>query len=313
MQQQARRFACDHDQVIVTIPRALQDWGLAQVAAMTTLLCARGHDPVRELLGDPTALGAPPGILATWHTWPQTRRLHPPSHARVTGGGLTHTGHWVAVHHGFVLPSRVVMALCRGKLLAAIRRAVCQGQLPLPAGMRPQRGEHLLNQLGRAQWHVPIRERSPPGAGVLTSLARYVRGGPLANRRVGSCARGEVTCRYRVNGEAADRPQSGLMTWSVAECSGRYRRHVPAPGTRVVRAYGLSAPTTGEALPGTRAQRGQGPVAAPVVLDGQTACSQRGAAHLERGPVGGQRLVCRGMIPRPRMAPSARAPAAVAA
>jgi hypothetical protein len=128
------------------------------------------------------------------------------------------------------------MALFRGKLLAAIRRAVRQGQLQRPAGMRAQRGENLLHQLGRAKWHVHIRERYPHGAGVLTYLARYVRGGPRAHRRLVSCARGEVTFRDRVNGEAADRPQSGLMALSVAEFIGRYRLHVPAPGPRVVRA-----------------------------------------------------------------------------
>jgi Putative transposase len=103
------------------------------------------------------------------------------------------------------------------------------------------------------------------------------------------------------------------MTLSVAEFIGRYLLHVPAPGTRVVRAYGLYAPTQGEALTVARTQLGQGPVAAPVVLDWQTACSQRGAEHPACCPLCGQRLVCRGMIPRPRLAPLARAPAEVAA
>jgi hypothetical protein len=313
VKQKTRLLACDHFPVIFTIPSELPDLWLVNVAAMTQRLCASVHDTVLELLGDPNYLGATPGIRATLHPWTPTLRLHPHLHALVTGGGLTRTGHWGAVHNGFLLPSRVVMALFRGKLLAAIRRAVRQGQGQLSAGMRPQRCENLLNQLGRATWNVHIRERYPHGAGVLTDLARYLRGGPLANRRLVSCAQGEVTFRYRVNGEAADRPQSGLMTWPVAEFIGRYRLHVPAPGTRVVRAYGLYAPTQGEALTVARAQLGQGPVAAPVVLDWQTACSQRGAAHPECCPICGQQLVGRGMIPRPRMAPSARAPAAVAA
>ena len=67
----------------------------------------------------------------------------------------------MAVRHGFLLPSRVAMAVCRGKLLAAVRRAVQQGQRRLPAGMRPQRCDNRLNTLGRQQWHVHIRERYP--------------------------------------------------------------------------------------------------------------------------------------------------------
>jgi Putative transposase len=205
------------------------------------------------------------------------------------------------------------MALCRGQRLAAIRRAVRQGQLQLPAGMRPQGCANLLNTRGRAQWHGHLRARYPHGVGVLPSLARYRRGGPLANRRLGSWAQGEVTFRYRVHGAAADGPRSGLMPWSVAECIGRYLRHVPAPGTRVVRAYGRYAAPQGEALTGARTQLGQGPVTAPVVLDWQTACRQRGAAHPACCPICGQRLVCRGMSPRPRLAPFAPAPAEGAA
>jgi hypothetical protein len=64
------------------------------------------------------------------------------------------------------------MARFRGKLRAAIRRAVCQGPRQLPAGLSPQRCETLLHTLGRAPWNVHIRARYPHGVGVLTDLAR---------------------------------------------------------------------------------------------------------------------------------------------
>jgi hypothetical protein len=163
------------------------------------------RDTLLELLGDEAYLGATPGIMATLHTWSQTLILHPHLHALVTGGGLTRAGQWVAVRHGFLLPSRVAMAVFRGKLLAAIRRAVRQGQLQLPEGLRPQPCENLLNKLGRQKWNVHIRERYPHGEGVLIYLARYVRGGPLANQRLVSCAQGEVRFRYRVNGAGVGR------------------------------------------------------------------------------------------------------------
>jgi hypothetical protein len=311
--QKARLLACEHYHVIFTIPRELHDLWLANVAVMTTLLFASVRDTLLELLDDEQYLGAMPGIIATLHTWSQTLLLHPHIHSLVTGGGLTSTGHWVAVRHGFLLPSRVAMALFRGKLLAAVRRAVRQGQLQLPEGMRPQHCENLLNKLGRQKWNVHIRERYPHGTGVLIYLARYVRGGPLSNQRLVSSAYGEVTFRYRVNGEVSDRRSRGLMTLPIAEFIGRYLLHVPAPGTRVVRSYGLYAPTKRETLAVCRGYVGQGPVEVPVVLDWQTACSQQGAEHPERCPVCGQRLVCRGMIPRLRISPPARAPAAVAA
>jgi hypothetical protein len=196
------------------------------------------------------------------------------------------------------------MAVFRGKLLAAVRRAVQQGQLRLPAGMRPQRCDNLLNKLGRQKWNVHIRERYPHGEGVLIYLARYVRGGPLANQWLESCGQREVRFRYGVNVEGAARPRCGLLTLSIAEFIRRYLLHVPEPGTRVVRGYGLYAPTKREALAVCRAQLGQG----PVVRDWQTACQDRGDDHPERCPVCGRRLVCLGVslparIPPPRAIP----------
>jgi Putative transposase/Transposase zinc-binding domain len=233
--QKARLLACDHDHVIFTMPDELRGLWLANVRAMTNLLFATVHETLDDLLGDAPYLGACPGLIAARHTWSQTLVLHPHLHCLVTGGGLTDTGQWHGVRHGFLLPVRVVMAVFRGKLLAALRQGLAQGQLQLPEGRSPQPIAHLLNKLGRAKWHVHIRERYPHGAGVLTYLARYLRGGPLANRRVIACEQGTVTFRYRVNGEASDRQPRGRMTLPMEEFIRRYLLHVPEPGTRVVR------------------------------------------------------------------------------
>jgi hypothetical protein len=306
--QKARLLACEHYHVIFTIPSELHDLWLANVAVMTTLLFASVRDTLLELLNDEHYLGAKPGLIATLHTWTQTLLLHPHLHCLVTGGGLHEAGHWVAVRHGFLLPSRVAMALFRGKLLAAVRQGLVHGTLQVPAGRSRQQVENLLNKLGRQKWNVHIRERYPHGTGVLIYLARYVRGGPLSNQRLVASAHGEVTFRYRVNGEASDRRARGLMTLPIAAFIGRYLLHVPAPGTRVVRSYGLYAATKREALAVCRAYLGQGPVVPPVVLDWQTACQVRGDAHPERCPRCGRQLVCRGVIlpariPRPRAIP----------
>jgi len=208
----ARLLACDHDHVIFTMPDELRGLWLANVRAMTTLVFAAVHETLDDLLGDAQYLGACPGLIAALHTWSQTLVLHPPLHCLVTGGGLTGEGQWREVRNGFLLPVRVVMAVFRGKLLAALRRGLAQGQLRRPEGRSHQQMANLLNKLGRTKWNVHIRERYPHGTGVLTSLARYLRGGPLANQRLIACENGTVTCRYRVNGEASDRQPRGRMT-----------------------------------------------------------------------------------------------------
>ena len=103
------------------------------------------------------------------------------------------------------------------------------------------------------------------------------------------------------------------MTLPVEEFIRRYLLHVPTPGSRVVRAYGLYAPTKREALAVCPAHLGQEPVVPPAVLDWQTACEARGDAHPERCPRCGRQLVGRGVILPARMPPSRAIPWAVVA
>src|SRR5882762_5305855 len=145
--QRARLLACDHYHVIFTLPHELNPLWLANVAVMSALLFQAVRDTLRTLLADSKYLGAQPGIIAALHTWSQTLILHPHLHGLVTGGGLTSTGQWVAVRHGFLLPARVVMAVFRGKMLAAIRQAWARGEVVLPEELRPQQFVTLLTRL----------------------------------------------------------------------------------------------------------------------------------------------------------------------
>ena len=301
--QRARLLACDHSHVILTLPHDLNPLWLANVAGMTTRLFQAVRATLVALLADPKYLGAHPGIIAALHTWSQTLVLHPHVHCLVTGGGLTPDGSWRAVRHGFLLPVRVVMAVFRGKLLAAIRQAYAREALVLPAGVRPQQLLNLLTRLGhprKTKWNVHIRERYRHGAGVVTSLARSLRGGPIKNARLVAFdgARVTFTCRARREEADGDRPAAPQMTLPVADFLQRWLLHVPTPERRVVRSYGLYHPTQAEALAICRAALGQPPVEAPVALDWQTVCAQRGDAHPERCPTCGQLLVCTGVIPR---------------
>jgi hypothetical protein len=58
--QTAGLLACEHHQVLFTMPRARHGLWLANVAVMTTLLCVSVRDTWLELLGDPKSLGATP-------------------------------------------------------------------------------------------------------------------------------------------------------------------------------------------------------------------------------------------------------------
>jgi hypothetical protein len=295
--QRARLLACDHYHVIFTLPHEINSLWLANVPVMTTLLFQAVRDTLVTLLADPQYLGAQPGIIAALHTWSQTLVLHPHVHCLVTGGGLSPAGQWVAVRHGFLLPARVVMAVFRGKMVAAIRQTFARGALALPEPMRAQHLLNLLNRLGhptKTKWNVRIMERYRHGTGVVTYLARYLRGGPIKNARLVAWDGADVTFTSRVPGA----PLRQRMTLPVADFLQRWLLHVPGPHTRVVRSYGLYHHAHTEALAHCRAALGQPPVEPPPDLDWQTVCAQRGDAHPEQCPICGQLLVYTGVIPR---------------
>jgi hypothetical protein len=308
--QRARLLACDRYHVIFTLPHDLNPLWLANVPVMTTLLFQAVRETLRTLLADPKYFGAQPGILAALHTWSQTLVLHPHVHCLVTGGGVTADGSWQAVRNGFLLPARVVMAVFRGKMLDALRRAFARDALGLPEALRPQQFLNLLNRLGhptKTRWHVHIRERYAHGAGLVTYLARYLRSGSVKHGRLVAYdgARVPFTCRTRHAEADGVRPGIQPMTLPVADFLQRWLLHVPMPQTRVVWCYGLYHQTHTEALARCRAHLGQPPVAMPEPLGWQTLCAQRGDVHPERCPTCGQLLVCTSIIPQGGAPPSA--------
>jgi len=158
----ARRLACDHSHVILTLPHDLKPLWRINVPVMSPLLWHTVRDTLRTLLADRTSLGAEPGSIAALHTWSQTLVLHPHLHCFVTGGGWPPSGEWVAVRHGFVLPARVVRAVFRGKRLDALRQAWPRGARELPEPLQPQQFVTRLNRLGhpkKTRWNVRILER----------------------------------------------------------------------------------------------------------------------------------------------------------
>jgi putative transposase len=179
-------------------------------------------------------------MIAAWHPWSQALVLHPHVHCLVTGGGLTPEGDWQASRKGFLLPARVVRAVCRGKMLAAIRQAWAHGKVTRPEPLRPQQLLHLLNRLGhptKTKWTVRIMERYRHGAGVVTSRARSLRGGPIKSARLVAWDGARVTCTGRARHEEADgdSPAPQRTTLAVPDFLQRWLLHVPSPQTRTVR------------------------------------------------------------------------------
>jgi hypothetical protein len=198
------------------------------------------------------------------------------------------------VKNGYLLPVAVVRMIFRGKFLDALRKALEQGRLILPEGMTAQKVNNLLNQLGRKKWNVCIRERYSHGSGVVSYLARYVKGGPISNQRLSCADEKEVTFRYQDHRDGKVKP----MTLTPQEFIERALWHVPEKGMQVIRHYGLYGRCGLELRDKCRAQLGQVAEKAPVVLAVEQYWEKAGHPEKLCCPVCGQRMISVGRFPR---------------
>jgi hypothetical protein len=292
-----RLIDCPHHHLIFTIPHELHDVWRYNRASMMQMLFKSVADTLKALCGDTRYLDSMPGFVLSLHTWGRSLSLHPHIHCLITDGGVK-SGKWLHPKGSCFLPARVVMALFRGKLLAALRTALEEHTLRLPDDLSIERARSIFNKLGRTKWNVHLQQRYDHGQGVLTYLARYVRGGPLKNSQLSLISDEHVSFRYRSHRATEERMQTLHLPRDAFLL--RYLQHAPLKSKPIVRHYGLYATRNEEKLNIARAAHAQLPLQQPAPLTWQVHY-QRRAGHIT--PIThcadcGRPLVSLGRIPK---------------
>jgi hypothetical protein len=252
-----------HHHIVFTVPHDLNPLWLYNKRLFTKLLFnAAGHSLI-ELLSDPQFLGARPGILAALHTWNQKLQTHIHVHAAVTAGGLDRSGKWLVAKRECLLPRKVLMIKFRGKLRAFLLKHL--EKMRLPAGTTRLYWRNELNRLGRQAWNVKLMERYAHARGVLNYLARYLRGGPIGNKRLLTQADGMITFRYRLPADHGKKAEHDVMHLRPDQFLARLLQHVPPAGMRTVRGYGLYSGNRYSRLDRAHAELGSAPPPQPIV------------------------------------------------
>jgi hypothetical protein len=233
--------------VVFTVPHELNSLWRFNRKRFADALFTAATGALKKLLADPKYLGGTPGMLAALHTWSQTLATHVHLHVLVTAGGLDADRQWRPAVKSCLLPRKVLMIIFRGKLRSELLLALQRGQLHPPPDQTPAQLRGLLNKLGRSIWNVKLLERYDHGAGVVTYLARYLKGGPIAPSRFISVSRSLI--RFRSRGNARDGEGSGgQCRLPTSEFLTRLLNHVPPRGMQLVRGYGLYAGSQRERL-----------------------------------------------------------------
>jgi hypothetical protein len=310
---QGRLLDCPHVHVVFTTPEQLIPLWRYNKRVFVDLLFRAAADSLRQLLGDAQYLGALPGLLAALHTWSQTLWAHVHVHLLVSWGGLTADGRWLEPKKSCLLPRAVLMHKFRSKFLAYLRHALKRGKLVVPPDRTPAQVHNLLHAqgpLGRLKWNVKILDRYAHGRGVLTYLARYLKGGPIHHGRLLDCCHGQVRFRYRDNKDrdAEGRGKRKILSLPVDRFLGRLLEHVPPPGLQTVRPYGLYANSKQAERARAREHFEQDPESPPAKVSWRELCARMGRVAATVCPVCGAPLVVHGRIPPSRCPPPVAQP-----
>jgi hypothetical protein len=260
----AKELHCKHHQVVFTSPANLRIIWRWNRKLFTNFYFRAAWHSLRELLADPRWLGALPGVTAVFQSWGDELPEHLHLHFIITCGGISPSGEWIDADPDFLLPVPVLAALFRGKFLACLREAcnpfTARGKakpadevLVPPPGMSVQQCLNLFNKLGREKWHVQIDPAYEQAGGVLKYIGRYIRRGPLSERRIVAYDGQTVTIAYA----HPEKHTQSTFTLDAGEFILRLLTHVPEKGTHCARVYGLYHSAHREQLNLARAHFGQ--------------------------------------------------------
>ena len=237
-------------QVVFTLPDLLSSLILGNRRAVYGLLMRCAWRALKEVLREEQ--GIEPAALMVLHTWNQELDHHPHVHALVPGGGPSHDGaRWITTRHPkhrrrrkpYLVDNRLLGEKFQEHFVAGLKRLQAKGLVAfdppaLPGVDEPDFAAWVDRTAGTA-WNVFIEappENSQPQQ-MVKYLARYLTGGPLADGRLISHERSEVTFWARgKNKQTGNRPRPFSLPGT--EFVRRWSLHILPKGFTKTRCYG---------------------------------------------------------------------------
>jgi hypothetical protein len=173
------------------------------------------------------------------HTWTRSLLYHPHIHCIVTGGGLGPDGDtWIATRRRFLFPVKVMGALFRGKLLAALTQARARGLLTFAGSCADLADDAVFSrwkdQLYNKSWVVYSKTPFAGAQQVFNYLGRYTHRVGISNQRLLSVDDRAVRFATKNGGTCTLRPVDFIT---------RFLLHVLPSNFVKIRHFGLLAPS----------------------------------------------------------------------
>lgn len=186
-----------------------------------------------------------PGLLSVLQTAGSDLHYHPHIHMLVSAGGLK-DGQWFELKGDYLVNAKYLPKRFRWEFLHGLIAAYDRGELQLPgelAALRERREfMRLVKHLFSAPWVVSVQAALTDVENLVYYILRYTRRACLSEYRIKRFADGFITYECK-DYETATAGKAGWKTVRLpyAEFFARLLQHVPLPGFRMVRYYGLYA------------------------------------------------------------------------
>lgn len=185
------------------------------------------------------------GFMAILHTWTQLLHFHPHIHCIVSGGGISlDKTKWKSCHEHYLLPTKILALVFRGKLLSLLEEANKKELLKYPETKVKPNEEYLnnfnatLKKASRCNWVIYTKKAFGGPTGVINYLGNYTHRIAISNSRIKSYKNGQVTFTWK---DRRDGNKTKPETISGKKFMQRYIFHILPERFVKIRYYGFLA------------------------------------------------------------------------
>jgi Putative transposase/Transposase zinc-binding domain len=230
-----------HHHIVFTLPAQLRLLAKANPELLYTLLFHASAEVIKEWFAEKHH--AIPGIISVLQTAGSDLHYNPHLHTIVSGGGWKGE-QWFELRGDYLVNEKYLAKKFRWRFLKELVAAYDQGQLQLPSELARwhERREFmgLVKKLHSVTWVVSVQPPLSNPEKIVRYVGRYTRRACLSEYRITDFADGVITFECKDYAGAADgKPGTKSVSLRYPEFFDRLFQHVPLPGFRMVRYYGL--------------------------------------------------------------------------
>ena len=232
-----------HHHVIFTLPAKLRTLAHANPELIYNLLFHTSAEVLKCWFREKHQIE--PGLISVLQTAGSDLHFHPHLHMLTSGGGLK-AGQWSELPGDYLINAKYLQRQFRYHWLQQLVLAYDQWKLQLPGELSSLQDRRtfmrLVKKLHSVQWVVAVQPPLRDPESIVRYVGRYTRRACLSEYRIKDFAQGVITfeCKDYTTAENG-KPGSKTVRLSYRDFFDRLFQHVPLPGFRMVRYYGLYA------------------------------------------------------------------------